>query len=99
MMQLAGGPAGAEGSARQGLRMGLWGAAQAIAFGLGGLMGTGAVDLATLALQEPARGYAVVLVLGAGLFLFAAWLTRASAGSSDRPRSVPSPLLQHEKPA
>ena len=42
MMALAG--AGANG--REGMRMGLWGAAQAIAFGLGGFVGTVAVDIA-----------------------------------------------------
>lgn len=41
MMQLS--TKGAKG--HEGTRMGLWGAAQAIAFGLGGILGTGASDL------------------------------------------------------
>jgi BCD family chlorophyll transporter-like MFS transporter len=48
MMTLAG-----EGQQHQeGLRMGLWGAAQAIAFGLGGFMGTMASDLAQWLLAD-----------------------------------------------
>ncbi len=40
--------------------MGLWGAAQALAFGLGGLLGTGASDLARAAFGGPALAYAAV---------------------------------------
>ncbi|TVQ59345.1 MAG: MFS transporter, partial [Rhodobacteraceae bacterium] len=36
--------AGAQAPGREGARMGLWGAAQAIAFGVGGFVGTAAVD-------------------------------------------------------
>jgi BCD family chlorophyll transporter-like MFS transporter len=42
MMRLA----GEGGAGREGTRMGVWGAAQAAAFGLGGLLGTAASDLA-----------------------------------------------------
>lgn len=71
MMHLA----GRDGEARSGLRMGVWGAAQAIAFGLGGLAGTAAVDVARFALgAPPAAAYALVFAADALLFLWAAAL-------------------------
>lgn len=70
MMALA-----ARGAAqREGLRMGLWGAAQAIAFGLGGFLGTVAIDVARWLLASPPLAYAVVFGAEAVLFLFAAGL-------------------------
>ncbi len=54
--------------AREGVRMGLWGAAQAIAFGLGGLVGTGASDLARWLIAAPGTAYATVFGLEAALF-------------------------------
>ncbi|MCX7683860.1 MAG: BCD family MFS transporter [Acetobacteraceae bacterium] len=59
---------------REGTRMGLWGAAQAIAFGLGGVVGTAALDLSRLALGDAAAAYALVFVLIALMFAAAAWL-------------------------
>jgi len=59
---------------REGVRMGLWGAAQAIAFGLGGFLGTVAADLAGLILQQPAQTYGLVFLFGAALFLVAGFL-------------------------
>ena len=53
--------------------MGLWGAAQAIAFGLGGLCGTLASDLARWLSGSPNTAYGVVFLGEAALFLFAAW--------------------------
>lgn len=64
---------------REGTRMGLWGAAQAIAFGAGGFLGTVMADLGRLALGSPYAGYASVFALEAGLFLVAAWVA-ASIG-------------------
>ena len=64
MMQLAG--HGAPG--REGVRMGLWGAAQAIAFACGGLIGTSGSDLAKMALGSPALAYALVFATEAVLF-------------------------------
>jgi BCD family chlorophyll transporter-like MFS transporter len=85
MMRLAG--QGAPG--REGLRMGLWGAAQAFAFGLGGLVGTGASDLAHALLGAPAAAYASVFALEAVLFGLSALLAwrvdppaRPSAGGT-----------------
>jgi BCD family chlorophyll transporter-like MFS transporter len=61
-------------AAREGTRMGLWGAAQAIAFGAGGLFGTIGVDVARRAEDAPAISYAMVFVAEASLFLVAAAL-------------------------
>jgi BCD family chlorophyll transporter-like MFS transporter len=59
---------------REGVRMGLWGAAQAVAFGAGGILGTGASDIFRSLTATPALGYALVFGLEAALFLFAARL-------------------------
>jgi BCD family chlorophyll transporter-like MFS transporter len=70
MMRLA-----SEGAARrEGTRMGLWGAAQALAFGLGGLIGTALSDLARLLVNDTAIAYAIVFGLEAMLFFVSARL-------------------------
>ncbi len=56
---------------RAGTRMGLWGAAQAVAFGIGGIIGTGAVDAATYLFGSPVMAYASVFATEAVLFLLA----------------------------
>ena len=61
-------------AAREGTRMGLWGAAQALAFGAGGLAGTAASDLARHVFGSPATAYAAVFGMEAVLFLAAAAL-------------------------
>jgi MFS transporter, BCD family, chlorophyll transporter len=66
--------------AREGTRMGLWGASQAIAAGIGGLTGAVAVDvLRHLAPDETAFG--LVFLAEAGLFLVAAVLALRVIGS------------------
>lgn len=57
---------------REGTRMGLWGAAQAIAFGLGGFLGTVAVDLMRALVDDPAGAYATVFAVEAVLFIVSA---------------------------
>ncbi len=59
---------------REGVRMGLWGAAQGVAFGLGALSGTAAVDWMRRVFEEPAIAYGVVFVGEGLLFLLSAWL-------------------------
>jgi len=61
-------------ASREGTRMGLWGAAQALAFGAGGLVGTAASDLARHVFGSPATAYAAVFGMEAVLFLAAAAL-------------------------
>ena len=70
MMQLA----GAGGPGREGTRMGLWGAAQAVAAGAGGLIGAAAADLLRAATGSDAAGYGGVFLAEAALFLAAAAL-------------------------
>ena len=61
-------------SAREGVRMGLWGAAQAIAFGFGGLLGTAASDLAHWLLPSSGVAYGTVFAGEALLFIASALL-------------------------
>jgi BCD family chlorophyll transporter-like MFS transporter len=78
MMRLA-----SEGRAqREGVRMGLWGAAQAIAFGAGGLIGAAASDVARWILGEPGLAYAAVFAAEALLFFAAARLASRIGQSS-----------------
>jgi BCD family chlorophyll transporter-like MFS transporter len=67
--------ASAGGTGQEGLRMGLWGAAQAIAFAAGGFLGTVAVDLARALLSSPAQAYTTVFAFEAILFVIAAYLS------------------------
>lgn len=59
---------------RDGVRMGVWGAAQAIAFGLGGIAGTLAVDLVRFLSGSVLYAYSLVFVGQAVLFASAAVL-------------------------
>lgn len=79
--------AGAAGPRRTGMRMGLWGAAQAIAFGLGGFAGTVAVDIAGFVTGSAAHAYASVFALEGATFLVAAVL--AARVASPRPSPAP----------
>jgi len=54
--------------------MGLWGASQAISFGIGGFVGTAAADAARHVLPSTASAYAAVFAAEAALFVLAAWL-------------------------
>jgi BCD family chlorophyll transporter-like MFS transporter len=76
MMSLAAsGPGG-----REGTRMGLWGAAQAIGFALGGLFGAAASDLARWLLGTAGPAYASVFLLESLMFVAAAALAARIAG-------------------
>lgn len=55
-----------------GMRMGVWGAAQAIAFGLGGVLGTVALDLGRWLTASDALAFAAVFTIEASLFLVSA---------------------------
>lgn len=97
MMSLAG--QGRE--SREGVRMGLWGAAQAIAFGVGGLAGTVAADLARAVLGSPAAAYGLVFALEGLLFLVSARLAAGAVARAISPRRMPlagaAPLLELER--
>ncbi|MCU0773603.1 MAG: BCD family MFS transporter [Ideonella sp.] len=73
MMKLA--SVGRQG--REGVRMGLWGAAQAIAFGFGGAAGAAASDIARAFIASPGVAYATVFALEGLLFVVAAVLAVA----------------------
>jgi BCD family chlorophyll transporter-like MFS transporter len=85
------GLAGQGRASREGTRMGLWGAAQALAFGAGGLLGTGASDVARAVLGAPAPAYAAVFVAEAAVFLLAARLAAGVFGQAER---APSGVVQ-----
>ncbi|MBE7218368.1 MAG: PucC family protein [Caulobacteraceae bacterium] len=80
---------------REGVRMGLWGAAQAIAFGLGGVLATLAVDGVKRALGASAPAYAAALLGEGVLFLVAAALvlrSRQPVPASAEPPLALAPL-------
>ena len=59
---------------REGTRMGVWGASQAVSFGIGGFLGTLASDATRHLLPLLSLSYALVFAAEAGLFLVAASL-------------------------
>ena len=64
--------AGKGRGSRESTRMGLWGAAQAIAAGFGGLVGAAAVDVMRVSLGNDATAFGAVFLFEAGLFVIAA---------------------------
>jgi len=86
--------AGADGGSREGVRMGLWGAAQAIAFGLGGFLGTVAVDATRVLFGVPAISYGTVFAAEGLMFLAAAGLAlgvaRTPATAAGRRPAAPA---------
>jgi BCD family chlorophyll transporter-like MFS transporter len=68
-----------------GVRMGLWGAAQAVAFALGGLFSTTVVDCARYFLGSPAAAFGIVFCAEAALFIIAArFAARIDVKSGER---------------
>ena len=61
----------ADGVGKEGVRIGLWGGAQAIAFGLGGLLGAVASDITKVLMTEIASAYSIVFAIEAALFIVA----------------------------
>jgi BCD family chlorophyll transporter-like MFS transporter len=85
MMALAG-----EGrERREGTRMGLWGAAQAVAAAVGGFAGTALVDLGRLWLP-PAPAFGAVFLVEAGIFLISALIAARVIDRRREGRSAPS---------
>jgi BCD family chlorophyll transporter-like MFS transporter len=79
----------AGGAKRDGMRMGVWGAAQAVAFGLGGIAGTLAVDICRWIFESVSLAYALVFVAQAALFAWSARL--AMQIETPAPASDPAP--------
>jgi BCD family chlorophyll transporter-like MFS transporter len=94
------GLAGAGGEAERGTRMGVWGAAQGVAFGVGGFLGTVAVDLARLVTAEPVHAFAAVFAAEAALFVVGAalalWIEHAPATRT--PRALRAQATLHFEP-
>ena len=84
------GLAGADGGGREGVRMGVWGAAQAAGFAGGGFLGATGVDLLRGALHASGPAFLVVFLGEAALFLGAAVLAGRieGAGAGSRRRTV-----------
>ena len=80
------------GASREGVRMGLFGASQAIAFGIGGFAGTVLADTARLLLGSPVTAYATVFAVEACFFIAAALLATA-VGSREGFGAAANPLV------
>lgn len=70
---------------REGTRMGVWGAAQALAFGIGGFIGTMVLDGVRFVSGSPEAAFAAVFALEAALFVMSAKLALgvSKAGRDD----------------
>lgn len=94
MLELAGrgGPNG-EYRGHEGIRMGLWGAAQASAFGIGGFVGAIAVDWLRATMETTAQAFQIVFAAEGVLFLVAAGialkLNDQMGDSAGRPAKAP----------
>ena len=90
MMQLV----GARGAGKEGVRMGLWGAAQGVAFGCGGLAATVLSDIVRHFAWQSAA-YAVVFMMQAVVFVVAAAIAASLSGqrASPAPRARSLPIL------
>ncbi|MDJ0979606.1 MAG: BCD family MFS transporter [Erythrobacter sp.] len=75
------GLAGAGEKTREGVRMGVWGASQAIAFGFAGLLGAAGRDIALAVFGDLGRAYQIVFAVEGLLFVLAAILALTVAGS------------------
>ncbi len=84
---------GAGRESREGTRMGLWGAAQALAFGLGGFAGTVAIDVTRAIFDSPPLAYAIVFGAEALLFLVAASLAAGVSLPKAKSLDARVPLL------
>jgi BCD family chlorophyll transporter-like MFS transporter len=81
MMELA----GRGGTSRAGVRMGVWGAAQALAFGTGGLVGALATDAARALIGVDGPAFALTFGAEAMLFLLAAHFAIRLPAADPRP--------------
>ena len=82
------GLANAGGAGREGVRMGVWGAAQAVAFAVGGFVGAVGVDLGRTLSGSTPRAFLTVFAAEAAVFVVAAVL----AARIDAPVPARAPL-------
>lgn len=86
--------AGQGRTSNYGMRMGVWGAAQAIAFGLGGVLGTVALDLGRWLTASDAHAFAAVFSIEASLFLISAIVaTRIGRQATRRAARMPDAVI------
>ncbi|WP_232367349.1 BCD family MFS transporter [Altererythrobacter lutimaris] len=93
------GLAGSGKRTREGVRMGVWGAAQAIAFGLGGLLGALGVDIARQAQSQDAAAFQTIFAAEAVAFVLAAILavratSKALTTDSADPHQTQEPPIE-----
>ncbi len=81
-----------------GMRMGVWGAAQAIAFGMGGLLGSIALDIGRRLTGTDSSAFALVFGLEATLFLISAAVA-LRIGRAGRTSHPPAPHTHTLQPA
>jgi len=86
------GLAGAGETSREGVRMGVWGAAQAGAFAIGGFLGATGVDLMRSLFHQNAQAFLVVFCAEALVFLVSAVLAARLDGASSKAAAAPKPL-------
>jgi BCD family chlorophyll transporter-like MFS transporter len=89
--------AGRGGKRREGVRIGLWGAAQGVAFGFGGLAGAAASDAARHLFASQGEAYAAVFFGEALVFIVAAFvalrLTETSRQLAERQTEVSGQII------
>jgi MFS transporter, BCD family, chlorophyll transporter len=83
------------GASREGVRMGLFGASQAIAFAAGGFCGTLLADLIKLVTHSNAIAYGAVFGIEAALFILAAVMA-LRLGSKNTAKNPLVPAAQHD---
>jgi BCD family chlorophyll transporter-like MFS transporter len=86
-------------AAREGTRMGLWGAAQAIGFAAGGVIGTAASDLARCLLGQAGPAYASVFAAEALLFIASGWMALRIAVPAGTTGADALPVMAGAQPA
>lgn len=82
------GLAGADGPGREGIRMGVWGAAQAIGFAAGGFLGAAGVDAVRAATGSDVQAFGLVFAGEAALFVAAAAMAMRITGVPARDREL-----------
>lgn len=91
MMALAGRGKGR----REGIRMGVWGAAQAVGFGAGGFFGAVAVDIGRRIFAQDASAFGLVFAVEAGLFIASAVIAARMGAGAPAPSSMPQIGARH----
>jgi len=90
------GLAGAGENTREGVRMGVWGASQALAFGLGGLLGAVGVDIARRMLATDGAAFQLIFAVESAAFVLAAMLALGIAARDPRKPAPNQPVNERE---